>query len=388
MADMKIKGTLVLKDGLQRDGIMEVEKGVITAVYPAVKSSGKVDYDFTGHYVGPGFIDIHIHGALGKGFARCGSENYPLILDHCAAHGTTSVLAGIATSAKEVVDTALSSIKRYISDTQAKEAVTAKILGAHLEGPFLSPAVPGAMESSLIVPPSIAQYKQWEETGIVKMITIAPEVEGAKELIEYIFSKSCVIISAGHTKASYEQMNEAASWGVDHLTHFYNAMTGLKHREPGVAGAGLFNPALTIELISDFIHVHPIMITLALRIKGINGICLVTDSVELAGMPNGVYRDGNGVQRIVDDSKLTTATGALAGSSHTMDMAVHNLVACGAGVWEAWQMASHNPAKKLGLDDRLGVIIPGALADLAVLDDSLTCVAAAIEGQWLKKKKM
>jgi len=387
MAIVKIKGILVKKGEVQRDSLIEIEDGIIAATYPAAGYSGVVDYNFSDYYVGPGFIDLHLHGANGTSFTHGGHDDYVKILKYCASHGTTSVLAGISTCPKAETDAALTSFGQYISRAKTNYYACAKILGVHLEGPFISPEKPGAMDPAYIASPSLEQYKLWESSGILKMITLAPEIAGSKEVIEYASACPGVIVSAGHTTANYEQVNEAVKWGLSHLTHFYNAMMGLNHREPGAVGAGLFNPGLTIELISDFIHVHPKMLELAWLIKGTDGICLVTDSVELAGLSDGCYINKNGAKRIVQGSKITTENGTIAGSAHSLDTAVHNMVECGATVWDAWQMASYNPATKLGMEHEIGSVAAGMCADLAVLDKSLKCVASFVDGKMVAGKQ-
>lgn len=381
MSGIKIRGTLIYKDGMESDGVVEIENGVIAGAHPYSKSDGRVDYDFSGQYIGPGFVDVHIHGANGADFVCGDGSAFKRILAYCAAHGTTSVLAALPASPANAIDAALAAIGCFMCEYEKEPLGCAAILGVHLEGPFINRDMPGAMDVDCILPPSLEQYRHWEKTGSLKMITLAPEVPGAREIIQYASRVPGMIVSAGHTKASYEEIVGAAGWGLNHLTHFYNAMTGLGHREPGAAGAGLFCPELTLELITDFIHVHPRMVALAWRIKGADSICLVTDSVELAGLPNGRYADKKGAVKTMLDGKITTAGGTLAGSAHTLNRAVRNMTRCGAPIWEAWRMASYQPARKLKMEHIIGALKPGLRADLAVLDKDFLCTAAFIDGR-------
>ncbi len=381
MTKISIKGIIVGEQALESESVVEVESGLIAGIYAAEQYTGAIDYDFTGHYVGPGFIDLHFHGAMGAGFMEAGDDAYAKMLKHCAAHGTTGILAGISTAPLPDMDAALDGVARFMR----KPSAFSKILGVHLEGPFINTGKPGAMDPKNALIPSVEQYKRWEVTNVVKMITLAPEIEGAKEVITYAASRGAVV-SAGHTLADYGQINEAAAWGLNHLTHFYNAMTGLNHREPGAAGAGLFNAGITIELISDYIHVHPKMLELAWRVKGAGGICLVTDSVEFAGLPSGEYISKHGEKRVVSGNKITTGGDTIAGSAHTLDAAVRNMHACGVPLWEAWQMASVNPAAKLGLQNELGTLDVGMRADIAVLNKELACAAAFVDGKPVELK--
>ena len=260
-------GSLVLPDGILEQGVLGVENERIEAVLRPDEFDGAVDFDFGDSYVGPGFIDLHFHGCVGHEFTGGESAGFDKILAHCVKSGTTGVLAGIATAPFEKMKAATNMVQKYMGEKNGCGR-QAELIGVHLEGPFVNPTARGAMKPEWMLPPSVASYREFEESGVIRMITLAPELEGADDLIRYIAENSSVIVSAGHTRASCEQISRAAGFGVTHLTHLFNAMTGLHHRQPGAAGAGLFDDRLTVEIITDKIHVHPKMYELALKMKG------------------------------------------------------------------------------------------------------------------------
>lgn len=368
---MRIKGNLILPDGI-RHGIVE-----FTEYIEGIYENGSAEIDFGDSFIGPGFIDIHFHGGMGESFNRCNNAGLKKILDYCVCHGTTSCLAGITTDEENAISKAVMKIKSYMKSGQNRKDKTAEVLGVHLEGPFLNPDMCGGMDPSKIVPANLPLFKKWENSGVIKLITIAPEMPGAGELIDYITQKKSCTISAGHTKAEYEQMQRVIENGVTHITHFYNAMTGFHHRKPGVAGAGIFSDA-TLELITDDIHVHPIMCKLVLKLKDPNKVCLVTDSVASAGLSNGEHMvDGRPV--LVKGGSITLKSGVLAGSAHTMDRAVKNTTRF-VDLHTAWMMASKTPAKEIGVLSERGELKVGNIADFAVLDNNLLPVATFIKG--------
>jgi len=368
---MRIKGNLVFPDEVRR-GVIEFSEQI-----EGIYEDGAADLDFGDAFIGPGLIDVHFHGAMGENFNESDESGTKKILEYCLRHGTTSCLAGITTDTVECMSAAVVKIAAYMKSHKPGGAF-AELLGVHLEGPFLNPEVCGAMNPRLIIPAEIGLYQKWEDSGVVKMITLAPEQPGARELIAYIKSKDGCVVSAGHTNATYEQMREAALNGVSHVTHFYNAMTGLHHRQPGTAGGALFSDA-ALELITDDIHVHPAMCNLVYKLKKPEQVCLVTDSVAAAGLPDGEY-EINSHTVFVSGGRNTLADGTLAGSSHTMDRAVKN-TARFVPVNDAWTMASYTPAKELGLLGERGVLKPGNFADFAVLSETLLPEATFVRGK-------
>ena len=333
---------------------------------------------FGDSFVGPGFIDLHIHGAVGEGFNKCDEAGLRKILDYCACHGTTACLAGIMTDTVEATGKAVENISGYMKSSRNEDGTTAGLLGVYLEGPFLNPNVCGAMAPSLIIPADIGLFKQWEDSGVVRLITIAPEMPGARGLMEYVRSKGGCILSAGHTGAGYDEMLEAIGHGIGHITHFYNAMAGFHHRQPGAAAAGIFSDAV-LELITDNVHVHPAMCKLVYMLKKRDQVCLITDSISTGGLPDGEY-DVDGRTIYVKGGRNAFADGVLAGSSHTMDQAVKNTAGI-VPVQDAWSMASYSPAKVLGLQHERGALKTENIADIAVLGSDLSPRATFIRGK-------
>jgi N-acetylglucosamine-6-phosphate deacetylase len=241
----------------------------------------------------------------------------------------------------------------------------ARVLGVHLEGPFVNPARRGALPPEGLRPPNVAEFLALADAaeGRLKITTLAPEPPGAADVVSAARGQD-VVVSMGHTDATYEQTLEAIEWGVRHVTHCFNGMRPFHHRDPGCLGAILSSPAITVELIADGVHVHPGAMALLLAAKGAQGTLLVTDGIAAAGLGDGDYSlAGEAIQ--VRAGVASLPDGSLAGSATTMDQALRNVVRLGlAPLAEAVRMASTNPAELLGLDGRLGRIAPGFTADL------------------------
>ncbi len=246
----------------------------------------------------------------------------------------------------------------------------ARIVGIHLEGPFISPKFPGAQLAESIREPDLAEFAELVDAGPVCMMTMAPEQPGADELMAAMLEADVAIV-IGHTDATYEQATDAIARGATQATHTYNAMTGLHHRRPGTLGAVLSNDAIYAQLIADNIHVHPAAMNVLARCKGVERTILITDAMRAAGLPTGEY-DLGGQPVTVADGQCRLHDGTLAGSVLTMDVALINFMAAsGWPLAKAWPASSRTAATALGLDHELGSIVPGYLADLVVLDPTL-----------------
>lgn len=260
----------------------------------------------------PGFIDLHIHGAGGADTMDATPEAVTTIATSLPAEGTTSFLATTITQGMEQIEQALSNTATF--SEQHNGPGKAEMLGVHLEGPFINEKRTGAQPVGFILRPDIELFKKWQDLakGGIKLVTVAPEVENGLAFVRYL-NENGVIASIGHSDAIYEEVEEAVQAGAKQVTHLYNGMRGMHHREPGVAGAALLFKELLVELIADGIHVRPEMIRMSLQAKGIDGLVLITDSMRAKCMKNGLY-DLGGQEVTVADGKALLADGTLAGS--------------------------------------------------------------------------
>ena len=255
----------------------------------------------------------------------------------------------------------------------------ATILGAYLEGPYLNPAKAGAQDPALIRPAGRAEAGRLLDLGVIRVLVLAPEVEDNHWLIAEAAARG-LTVSAGHTDATYDQALQAVEAGVRHVTHAFNAMRPLGHREPGMLGAALVLPELRCELVADNVHVHPAVMRLLFAAKGPAGVVLVSDSLRATGLPEGAYTVGDRPVFAMDGA-IRLADGTLAGSVLTLDQALHNLqAATGRPLAELWPAASRNAAQAIGVDDAKGSLEPGKDADLVLLDPALKVVVTVVEG--------
>jgi N-acetylglucosamine-6-phosphate deacetylase len=295
-----------------------------------------------------------------------------------ARHGVTSFLATTWTAGRAETLAALAAV----AEASATQMPGAQLLGAHMEGPYLSAARCGAQDPRFVRPPDLDEARRFFDAGPVRLMTLAPELARAHELVDLCL-ESGVRASVGHTEASYELVLEAASWGVRHLTHTFNAMPPLHHRAPGPAGAAIMLPELLAEIIADNAHVHPALLRTFLRAKGTDGLVLITDALRPTGLDDDVEVLIGGRPARVEDGLVRLANGQTAGSVLTMDRALRNLAAAdGRPVEALWRTASRNAATAAGVEDRKGLLAPGLDADVVVLDGSgnvrLTIVAGRV----------
>jgi N-acetylglucosamine-6-phosphate deacetylase len=321
-------------------------------------------------WVLPGFIDLHVHGGAGYDTMDGGQAVAQIARAH-ARHGTTALLATTMTAPQADIDGALHALAPACA---ARPAQGARVLGVHLEGPFLSPQRLGA-QPDFTCAATLEQVLAWHAIAPLRLVTIAPEVPGHLELIVALRARGFVV-QIGHSAGTYDDAVAALQAGASGFTHLFNAMTGLHHRAPGLVGAALAH-AERAELIADLLHVHPGAIRAALR--AIPGLYCVTDSTSAAGMPDGQYRLGRQhVTKCLGGVRL--ADGTLAGSTLMMDQALRNLVGLGLGLAEASRRTATIAAAHLGLADR-GHLSPGAWADAVVLDAALQPRQVVIEGE-------
>ena len=330
-----------------------------------------------------GFIDEHIHGANGADAMDGSVSALKTISDCLVKEGTTGFLATTMTQSKENIVKALSAVKTAIE----KDVFTgAKVLGAHLEGPFISLKHVGAQPIEYVEKPSVERFKEYNAASgnNIRIITLAPEVEGGKELIKYL-SDNGVVASIGHTDAKYNDVIEAVKAGAKNVTHTFNAQTGIHHREIGVAGSALLIDDVNCEMICDTIHVSVPAIKLTVKNKPHGKFTLITDSMRAKGLPDGESELG-GQKVFVKDGEARLIDGTLAGSVLKMNVAVKNLVEkCGVSFTDAIDFATVNPAKNIGVFDKYGSIEVGKAANLTVLDDDFNVLYTVVNGNLVYK---
>ncbi|WML38546.1 N-acetylglucosamine-6-phosphate deacetylase [Neobacillus sp. OS1-2] len=334
----------------------------------------------------PGFIDVHIHGVNGADTMDGTKEALDTMVAALPKEGTTSFLATTMTQEGKQIEKALENAGEYM-ETQPAHG-KAEILGLHLEGPFVNANKAGAQPIQHIVDPNLPLFKEWQQLsrGTIRLVTLAPEQPGGLEMIRYLKDQG-IIASIGHTDATFEQVNEAIEAGANHVTHLFNQMRGLHHREPGVVGAAFLRKELKAEIIVDGVHVHPEMVNLAFKNKQSDGLILITDSMRAKCLKNGMY-DLGGQEVTVKDGKAVLADGTLAGSILKLGHAVKNILSyTGCSIEEAIEMASVNPAKQLNVFDRKGSIAVGKDADLVILDENLDVFMTFCRGKLSYKRE-
>lgn len=368
---------IIYLDKIEKGSVL-VEDGKIKEINPTNADTTDV-IDANGLYLSPGFIDVHIHGAGGHDTMDGTYEAINEISKVIVKHGTTAFTPTTMTVAVEDIRKSMGVIK------EAKEKGTdgAIVLGAHLEGPFISPKAIGAQNPNYLIPPTLENYNAMvgDAEDAVVSITIAPEIPGAKELIKEL-SQRGVVCSIGHTKATYDQAMEGIKCGCGHATHLFNAMTPFAHREPGVVGA-IFDSEITTETISDGIHISYPSLRIAYKQKTPDKVLLVTDAMMACGMPDGMYALG-GQDVEVKNGAARLLSGSLAGSILTLDKAVHNVYKnVGLPLHEAVKMASYNAARHCKVEDRKGLIKEGYDADLLLFDEDINIKNVIVGGKVL-----
>lgn len=366
------------------DAAVVIEDGRIAAVgarASLVAPAGAKEISARDASILPGFVDVHVHGAGGHDVMSSTEEALTTIASTVARRGTTSIVATTVTAPPDETRRCLEGISRYIlSPVNRSTNVAAEIIGIHLEGPFISPTRRGVHPAGAISNPSPTLLDRYLEAaaGTVKILTLAPEIPGALELIERGYAKG-LVVALGHTDATYEQAHTAIFRGAHHAVHVFNAMRPFSHRETGVLGAVLTDPSVTAEVIADGVHVDDPAIRLLLAAKGTDLVLLVSDGTAATGMRDGSYRLGT-FDVTVTDGICRNREGKLAGSTLTLDRAVQHMVRLGVPLIEAIRMATYNPARRIGMEARKGVLTAGADADLVLLTPELKIANVFIRG--------
>lgn len=338
--------------------------------------------DGEGKYLSPGFIDIHNHGNFGHDAMEGTYEALDVMADFHIKNGVTSFLATTMTEEMDKIKKAVRNIGEYVNDRKNNRDVKAQVLGIYLEGPYFSMEKKGAQPPQYIKNPDLEEIKNLIElsNNTIKIVALAPELEGAKESIKYLKEKG-ITISAGHTNATFDEAKAGIDLGITHATHLYNGMRAYSHREPGVIGAVLTDERVACEMISDGIHLHVGAMDLAVKMKGKSGIILISDAMMATGLDDGKYELG-GQDVYVKEGAARLEDGTLAGSTLTLNKAVYNMVnMVNVPLEDAVRMASLNPAKAIGLDNKKGSIEIGKDADLIIFDENIDISVTIVKGQ-------
>ncbi|MFI7213593.1 N-acetylglucosamine-6-phosphate deacetylase [Micromonospora maritima] len=367
---LRVTGKVVTPTGVIRQGCVEIRDGRISAVadYPSARD---------GHWIVPGFVDMHTHGGGGHTFTTGDPESARQAAAFHLGHGTTTLLASLVSSPFALMRDATAAFRPLV-----EEGVLA---GIHFEGPYLSADRCGAQNPEFLRDPSTAELAELIELGggAVRMVTLAPERDGATAAIELLVGRG-VVAAVGHTDASWEQTRAAVAAGASVGTHLFNGMRPVHHREPGPVVALLEAPSVVCELVADGVHLHDGMLGFATSVAGPERAALITDAMAAAGMPDGEYELGGQAVTVADGVARLSRDGAIAGSTLTMDAALRHAVGAGVALPDACRMVSTTPARAIGLGDRVGALQTGLRADLVVLDDDLNVVRVMHGGDWVE----
>jgi len=377
-------GKIWTEQGWEDDKYVLIENEKITKVAPRAEIpehfAGKIINIPEDAVIAPGFIDVHIHGAYGSDAMDGTIEALNTMAEGLVQEGTTTFFATTMTQEPANIERALKNAGDYIRNHN--QPGKAEVAGIHLEGPFINPIRKGAQPEQFILNPDIEQFEKWNELANhqIRIITMAPEREGGYNFVKYLTEQG-VVVSIGHSDANYDEVVKAVEAGASHITHLYNGMKSLHHREPGTAGAALLIDELHTELIVDGFHIHPKMVDMAIRMKGLDRALLITDSMRAKGLDDGESELG-GQKVFVKDGKATLANGSLAGSILKMNHGVRNVMEyANLSLLEAIKLATINPAREFGLDDRKGSIEEGKDADIIVLDKEANLYMTIAKGQ-------
>lgn len=335
-----------------------------------------IKIDAEGHYILPGFMDVHIHGYKGADVMDARVKSLQVMKKELPENGVTSFLATTMTMGKKTIMDALNVLETVMADQEHKPLMGAQIIGVHLEGPFINKSFKGAQAESYIMPVDYEIIDRYRD--IIKVVTIAPEIEGGlKTIIDY---KDTIRFSVGHSGANYDEGMAAFECGAQATTHLFNAMTGLHHREPGLVGAAL-NSDCYSELIADHHHVHKDLYRLLVKVKGLDKILLITDCMQAGGLCEGDYMLGD--QNVtISEGQCRLPSGTLAGSVLKLNEGFKNFVlASKESMEKIVPLLTINPAKYLGIEDQFGSLVQGKRADIVIMKDTYEIVKTIVKGK-------
>jgi len=378
-----LRGARVLSGGedLGRTGVLVSGGRIVAMGTEATKKARGTRCErlkLDGYTLAPGFVDLHTHGAAGVDFVEASAEEFETAMAHYLAHGVTSLLVSIYPTSWAKSLKVLDRISSYIRQGYGRGVA----FGIHLEGPFVSPARPGALPKSCFRSPSLKDLRKLLAAGdgLVRTMTLAPELKGAGGLIRFC-QKNKVVPAFGHSNADYGETCGAITGGIRYATHLFNAMNGIHHRSPGAVTALLEDPRVAVEVISDGHHVQPPALRLINRLKSEDRVILVSDSTHPCGLKNGRYRFA-GAEVYLRDGVVRQKNGTLAGSALTLERALAVQVKeVGTPLEKAIRYCTKNPASAVGASRRLGSIAPGRSADLVLLDPKFRVKATWLKGE-------
>jgi N-acetylglucosamine-6-phosphate deacetylase len=368
-------GNIITPNWIHRDHDLAIMDSKIEAIEPTIAPGpGDTVIDAGGMWVAPGLIDVHVHGGNGRDTMDATPEAIHHMARFFARHGVTSYFPTTMTDSREATDAAVENMRTCPQPTDG-----AAHLGVHLEGPYLNPKHKGAQPDTYLRDPDPAEYHRWFDSGVIRLVTIAPERSGGLHMISEGLENG-IEFAIGHSDAGFDCVTAAADVGLQQATHTFNGMLGLHHRRPGTLGTVLTDDRIYAQVIADGIHVHPAMVKLLVRAKSPQRTILITDAMRAAGLPDGAYDLGKS-RVIVTEGIARIAAGNLAGSTLTMDAALRNvMVFTGLTLQEALPMATAVPAEAMNLRHK-GVIDPGADADIIFLDDDLHVALTMVGGR-------
>ena len=367
-----INGKIITRSGIVENKVL-VFNETIQQIQEEVPTDCHV-IDAKGMYIAPGLIDVHVHGSCGADTMDQTKEAIEVISAGISKNGVTSFLPTTMTMSQEDIYGALDIIRLCMNQSLNG----AKVLGAHMEGPFINAIYKGAQSDNYIVKPRYEFIENY--TDVIKLVSYAPEMDENYSFTKAVKEKTDITLSIGHTNATYNQAKEAFKCGCSHVTHLFNAMTPLNHREPGVVGAALTSDVFT-ELIADTIHVNPQLFQFVLDNKGKHKMVLITDSMRAGCMKDGIY-DLGGQAVYVKDGAARLESGNLAGSVLTLNKAVYNFFKnTNLTIDESIHMASLNPATSIGIANRKGSLEIGKDADISIFDEEMNCYLTIVEGR-------
>lgn len=372
--------------GVSHPGWLLIEGKTIRAmgagVPPAYEANGTIEsIDAQNKALLPGFIDLHVHGAMGHEVMDADPNGLQAMARFFASRGVTAFLPTTWTASRQNILSAIDAVGQAMGRIPGGSTV----LGVHLEGPYLNADKCGAQDARLIRRADRSEVGDFLDTGLVRLLALAPEFSENLWLIDECVRRG-ITVSLAHTAAGYEDVQAAVERGARHVTHCYNAMVGLEHRRLGTVGAVMAFPQLCCEIIADNIHVHPVAQKILVDVKGTDGVVLVTDAIRGAGLPEGEYA--------IDERTVTIREGAvrlpdgtLAGSILTMDRALKNIqAATGRPLAEVWQLSSLNAAWQIGISAIKGSLEVGKDADIVLLDDDYQVAMTIAEGEMVYRK--
>ncbi|TAI42969.1 N-acetylglucosamine-6-phosphate deacetylase [Streptomyces tsukubensis] len=372
---------VVLPNGAVENGTVTVEGTKITAAEAGPAPAGAPVRDLTGHWIVPGFVDLHNHGGGGASFTGGTADEVLQGVRTHREHGTTTLVASLVTADTDFLARRAAELAEIVQQGD--------LAGVHFEGPFISPCRKGAHSEELLRDPDPAEVRKLIDAarGTAKMVTLATELPGGLDSVRLLADHG-VIAAIGHTDATYEQTVEAIDAGATVATHLFNAMPPLGHRAPGPIVALLEDERVTVELINDGTHLHPAALELAFHRAGAGRVAFITDAMDAAGFRDGIYQLGPLAVDVTDGVARLVEGGSIAGSTLTLDTAFRRAATVDLlPVEDIVQAISVNPAKLLGLYDRIESLEPGKDADLVVLDAEFALKGVMRRGEWIVEPK-